>query len=82
MDEHEVEHLFAQAAQARLHTIANGTGREVIFRDAALEELAHFCGEDEFPPPMGDRLSDAFLTRAIGGCGVDVVDAKIEHAVQ
>jgi len=82
VNEHEVEHVGAQAAQAPLHAPANGIGREIVSGNTAFEELAYLGGEEKFASTMGDRLSDAFLTPSVGGGGVDVVDAQVENSIE
>ena len=82
MHQHDVQHFGPQPAQAALHRPARVLGRKVEPRLAIGKLLPHFAAEQPVLPLPGQQASQALFTAAVGGRGIQQVDAQLAGRVQ
>jgi hypothetical protein len=86
---HQIDAVRPHAAQALLHPRPDVLGREDVLEAAPLagarrtpDDAAALAGEKELVAAPGEVGSDQLLGGPVVGCGVDQIDAGIEHLVE
>ncbi|MCY1459109.1 hypothetical protein D9M71_765530 [compost metagenome] len=82
MHQHQVDVVGLQALEAAFDGKTRVSGAEVEARLAAVELFAHLADNHPLFALATQQWAETFFASAVGGCGVDQVDAQLARLLE